>query len=349
MAKGFKKLPFSWRGIVMKQLKGINLSVWMYHYWRSNKNDVVDITIPELVASLPYSEDRIMRCRTNLRNLGFLTVISYRDAGGRFDVPIHVCSVPDKNKSPQIVEHEGVQNVQSECPKSTVRPSVQNVQPPTVQNADPTNCTEYVEGFSEGQTVDEVRVEAKAVSQSGSQSMPPAAGNESMQDSRAGLPICLDEKESEKFELALAPLGYVGFRVEETDKQELMSLFRSDKEFRLKILWLCAVSDKWQRRCMMSASGIPSRWKGISTSFSSWFAKALQKEGSDYLEIEDYLDDLLNQKLLAKEKAQQEAPPNTFGTDSQAPGSSYPEGEIDMDEGDEEAPVTHCGFKVEDV
>lgn len=313
MSKGFKKLPFSWRNTVMKQLKGISLSVWMYHYWRSNKNDVADITIAELVASLPYSEDRIMRSRTNLRKLGFLTIVSYRDSEGRFDVPIHVCSVPDKNKNPRIVEHEGVQNVQSECPKSTVRPSVQNVQPPTVQNADPTNCTEYVEGFSEAAHVDEFPVEVKAVSQSGSQADAgqPSDFSEPLQEQR-GTTVCLKEEEKVKFELALAPLAQVGFSVLEADKQELMPLFLSDREFKLKMLWLAVVSEKWQQRCKLSASGVAPRWKGISHSFSAWYSKALSKEGSDYYEIQDYLDDLLNKKLTAKEeKAQQVAPSNT--------------------------------------
>ena len=58
--KGFKMLHFKDRRAVMQALKGINLSVWLYHYWRTDEGNVeVVISLDELEAEVPYSKTQI--------------------------------------------------------------------------------------------------------------------------------------------------------------------------------------------------------------------------------------------------------------------------------------------------
>ena len=95
-SKGFKKLPFSWRQSVMKNLKGVNLSVWLYHYWRTDAGNIeVEVSIPEMVEELPYSLDHIKKSRKWLKKHGWLTILTpaQKDAEGKWSIPTYSVSI----------------------------------------------------------------------------------------------------------------------------------------------------------------------------------------------------------------------------------------------------------------
>lgn len=97
MVRGFKRFPHDWRKRVFKELKGIRLSVWMYHWSRSGPDDTVQTTLDQLVADLPYCKSRIVKARGELRKAGWLGVDreSYRDERGHWTVPTFKPVIPD--------------------------------------------------------------------------------------------------------------------------------------------------------------------------------------------------------------------------------------------------------------
>ena len=65
--------------------QGVNLSVWLYHYWRTDAGNIeVEVSIPEMVEALPYSLDHIKKSRKWLKKHGWLTILTpaQKDAGG---------------------------------------------------------------------------------------------------------------------------------------------------------------------------------------------------------------------------------------------------------------------------
>lgn len=100
--KGFKSLPFTWRKDVTRNLKGVNLSVWLYHYWRTERDDeTVVVTIPELVAELPYSKRHIEYSRAWLVANGWLVNTNPAQKGedGRYTVPVYTVAVGNAAES----------------------------------------------------------------------------------------------------------------------------------------------------------------------------------------------------------------------------------------------------------
>jgi len=97
MSKGFKKFPHDWRKRVFKELKGIRLSVWMYHWSRSGPDDLVETTLDQLVEDLPYCKSEMVKARGELRKAGWLEVdkASYQDERGRWTVPTFKPVIPE--------------------------------------------------------------------------------------------------------------------------------------------------------------------------------------------------------------------------------------------------------------
>ncbi len=97
MPKGFKKFPHDWRKRVFKELKGIRLSVWMYHWSRSGPDDLVETTLDQLEEDLPYCKSEIVKARGELRKGGWLEVdkASYQDERGRWTVPTFKPVIPE--------------------------------------------------------------------------------------------------------------------------------------------------------------------------------------------------------------------------------------------------------------
>ena len=97
MSKGSKKFPHDWRKRVFKELKGIRLSVWMYHWSRSGPDDLVETTLDQLVEDLPYCKSEIVKARGELRKAGWLEVdkASYQDERGRWTVPTFKPVIPE--------------------------------------------------------------------------------------------------------------------------------------------------------------------------------------------------------------------------------------------------------------
>src|SRR5579864_1714837 len=97
MSKGFKKFPHDWRKRVFKELKGIRLSVWMYHWSRSGPDDLVETTLDQLVEDLPYCKSEMVKARGELRKAGWLEVnkASYQDERGRWTVPTYKPAIPE--------------------------------------------------------------------------------------------------------------------------------------------------------------------------------------------------------------------------------------------------------------
>ena len=97
MSKGFKKFPHDWRKRVFKELKGIRLSVWMYHWSRSGPDDLVETTLDQLEDDLPYCKSEIVKARGELRKAGWLGVdkASYQDERGRWTVPTYKPAIPE--------------------------------------------------------------------------------------------------------------------------------------------------------------------------------------------------------------------------------------------------------------
>jgi hypothetical protein len=96
MAKGFKKFPHDWRKPVLGELKGIHLSVWLYHWSRSGPDETATITLDQMHEDLPYARSRIVKARRELREAGWLLVEkeSYRDERGHWTVPVYRHAIP---------------------------------------------------------------------------------------------------------------------------------------------------------------------------------------------------------------------------------------------------------------
>lgn len=128
MNNGFKKLPFEKRAAVMR-LKGIDLAVWLYHYWRSDKTDVASVSDPELDAALPYTRTRMTEAKRRLQTAGFFVLLGHRDAGGKFGIPNFKVTTPGDAK----------------CKDGTLDANCEST---ASQNAATAKCDEYVEGVS---------------------------------------------------------------------------------------------------------------------------------------------------------------------------------------------------------
>src|ERR1700730_3250154 len=78
---GFKKLPFDWRERVLKELKGAKLAVWLAHYWRSDKDDKVEMSNSQLMRDCDLGLSAVKLAKRWLKENGWLVVdkAAYRD------------------------------------------------------------------------------------------------------------------------------------------------------------------------------------------------------------------------------------------------------------------------------
>jgi hypothetical protein len=102
MATGFKMLPFDWRKAALLLPNG-QFKVWMAHYWRSDKDDHVSMTNPQLERECDMGHCAIEEAKKELRAKGWLVVDqeSYRDQTGKFVAPRLIASFPQTSNSVQ--------------------------------------------------------------------------------------------------------------------------------------------------------------------------------------------------------------------------------------------------------
>jgi hypothetical protein len=100
--EGFKKLPFDWRKAALLLPNG-QFKVWMAHYWRSDKDDHVSMTNPQLERECDMGHCAIEEAKKELRAKGWLVVDqeSYRDQMGKFVAPRLIASFPQTSNSVQ--------------------------------------------------------------------------------------------------------------------------------------------------------------------------------------------------------------------------------------------------------
>jgi hypothetical protein len=81
MGAGFKKLPFDWRDRVLKELQGAKLAVWLAHYWRSDKDENVEMSNSQIMRETNLSHNTVDIAKRWLKDNGWLVVdkAAYRD------------------------------------------------------------------------------------------------------------------------------------------------------------------------------------------------------------------------------------------------------------------------------
>src|SRR5271170_7538959 len=86
---GFKQLPFEWRERTLKDLKGARLAVWLIHYWRSDREDQVEIANAQIMRDCNLGLSTVKLAKAWLKENGWLLVRadSYRNAEGEWRVP----------------------------------------------------------------------------------------------------------------------------------------------------------------------------------------------------------------------------------------------------------------------
>jgi hypothetical protein len=127
---GYTKLPHGFHAR-LKELKGIRLFVWLAHRIREGKQGTSYPSLSLLASDTGYSEDRVCRARSWLRDHGWLKTVGYRDAGtGEFKVPIEATNIP-----PLCETYNGIP-----CTESTADASA-NCTSTVVQKAGTAKCT----------------------------------------------------------------------------------------------------------------------------------------------------------------------------------------------------------------
>jgi|SRR5208283_2565 len=101
MAKGFKMIPFEWRGALLA-LPNADLKVWMAHYLRSDKEDKVEISNSQLMRECDLGLSTIKIAKKRLKDNGGLRVdkAAYKDELGRWVSPELTATLPGVNSNP---------------------------------------------------------------------------------------------------------------------------------------------------------------------------------------------------------------------------------------------------------
>jgi len=101
MSKGFKKIPFEWRGALLA-LPNADLKVWMAHYLRSDKEDKVEISNSQLMRECDLGLSTIKIAKKRLKDNGGLRVdnAAYKDELGRWVSPELTATLPGVNSNP---------------------------------------------------------------------------------------------------------------------------------------------------------------------------------------------------------------------------------------------------------
>ena len=101
MSKGFKKIPFEWRGALLA-LPNADLKVWMAHYLRSDKEDKVEISNSQLMRECGLGLSTIKIAKKRLKDNGGLRVdnAAYKDELGRWVSPELTATLPGVYSNP---------------------------------------------------------------------------------------------------------------------------------------------------------------------------------------------------------------------------------------------------------
>jgi hypothetical protein len=103
MGAGFKKLPFDWRGRALSELRGANLAVWLYHYWRSDRENQVEAANQQIADETRLAKTTVKVSKRWLKANGWLVVNqeAYRDEEtGQWIVPVIRATYPGLETSP---------------------------------------------------------------------------------------------------------------------------------------------------------------------------------------------------------------------------------------------------------
>jgi hypothetical protein len=103
VARGFKQLPFEWRARVLGKLKGARLAVWLYLYWRSDKENEVEAANAQIARETGLAKNTVKIAKKWLRDHGWLVTnrASVRDAEtGQWVVPVITAVVPSLETGP---------------------------------------------------------------------------------------------------------------------------------------------------------------------------------------------------------------------------------------------------------
>jgi hypothetical protein len=127
MSKGFKKIPFEWRGALLA-LPNADLKVWMAHYLRSDKEDKVEISNSQLMRECDLGLSTIKIAKKRLKDNGGLRVdnAAYKDELGRWVSPELTATLPGVNSNP---------DEDSQGSNPTYRPGLENNPPSRVEKA----------------------------------------------------------------------------------------------------------------------------------------------------------------------------------------------------------------------
>ncbi len=140
MSKGFKKIPFEWRGALLA-LPNADFKVWMAHYLRSDKEDKVEISNSQLMRECDLGLSTIKIAKKRLKDNGGLRVdhAAYKDELGRWVSPELTATLPGVNSSP---------DEDSQSSNSTYGPGLENTPPSRVEKAAAGNSTLPVDTLS---------------------------------------------------------------------------------------------------------------------------------------------------------------------------------------------------------
>ncbi len=123
-------------------LNGLQLKVWLYLYWRSDKNDTEVVTLPELEAATGNSRTRLSGAKTALVKMGYAEKVGEMASGGKFAIPILKMTVPSRSTK------NCVSDQYTNWGTSDNSAGTQNMDLTSTHFADATNCGQYVEGFT---------------------------------------------------------------------------------------------------------------------------------------------------------------------------------------------------------
>jgi hypothetical protein len=92
---GFKKLPFEWRDTALK-IHPSYFMVWLAHYWRSDKENMVEIANAQLVEECNLGLSLVKEAKRWLKENGWLVVDkgSYKNKKGEWQVPRFIATYP---------------------------------------------------------------------------------------------------------------------------------------------------------------------------------------------------------------------------------------------------------------
>jgi hypothetical protein len=132
MKNGFKKLPFDWREAALK-LSGIQLKVWLAHYWRSDKDDKVEMSNSQIMRECDLGLSAVKEAKRWLKENGWLIMDkeSYRDpVTNQWVSPELIAACPGLESSPRVEIQPTPGLESSPGPKVEIQPTEPRVEFP---------------------------------------------------------------------------------------------------------------------------------------------------------------------------------------------------------------------------